>query len=111
LALLGGAPARDWRVGEPLAGRGYASVFAVHHGLDSPALLKATDTERGHAELQREVDALAALHADTRLDGWTDLLPRTLAVGDVGDVHFVLESRRPARTSVRSRPEPSATGC
>jgi aminoglycoside phosphotransferase (APT) family kinase protein len=103
LALLGAAPQAGWRVGEPLQGRGYASVFAVHHGDDSPALLKATDTERGHAELQREVDALAALHADARLDGWADLVPRTLAVGDVDDVHFVLETRLPG-SDVRALP-------
>lgn len=95
LDLLGSTSDTDWRVGEPLDGRGYASVFAVHHGDDSPALLKATDTERGHAELQREVDALAALHADARLGSWARMLPRTLATGGVDDLHFVLESRLP----------------
>ena len=103
MALLGGASAGGWRLGEPLDGRGYASVFAVRHGRDSPALLKATDTDRGRAELQREVDTLAALHADARLDGWSDLVPRTLATGDVGDVHFVLESRLPG-SDVRTLP-------
>jgi aminoglycoside phosphotransferase len=103
LALLGGAPTNGWRVGEPMEGRGYAGVFAVHHGRDSPALLKATDTDRGRAELQREMDTRAALHADARLDGWSDLVPRTLAAGDVDDVHFVLESCLPG-SDVRTLP-------
>ena len=103
LAVLGSESAADWRLGEPLDGRGYASVFPVRHGHDSAALLKATDTGRGRAELQREVDALAALHADARLDGWAELLPRTLATGDVGDVHFVLETSLPG-SDVRTLP-------
>lgn len=103
MALLGNGSAAGWRLGEPLDGRGYASVFPVRHGPDSAALLKATDTVLGRAELQREVDTLAALHADERLDGWADLLPRTLATGDVGDVHFVLETCLPG-SDVRTLP-------
>ena len=93
--MLGVTNAAGWRLGEPLDGRGYTSVFAVRHECVSPALLKATDTDRGCAELQREVDVLAALHSDPRLDGWTELIPRTLAVGDADGVHFVVESRLP----------------
>jgi hypothetical protein len=108
MALLGSGSAADWRLGEPLDGRGYASVFPVRHGHDSAALLKATDTGRGRAELQREVDALAALHADARLDGWADLLPRTLATGAMCTSSS--KPACPARTSARSRSGPSATG-
>jgi aminoglycoside phosphotransferase len=95
LALLGVAGADGWRLGEPFDGRGDTSVFAVRGDADSPALLKASGTRQGRLQLERQVDVLAALHADARLGPWARLVPRTLGVGDVDGLHFVLESRLP----------------
>jgi hypothetical protein len=41
------------------------------------------------------VEILAALHRDERLGPWARLVPRTLDVGDVDGVRFVLEARLP----------------
>jgi aminoglycoside phosphotransferase len=93
LALLGGAD--RWRLGEPFAGRGDTSVFAVRGDAGSPALLKATGTRQGRSQLNRQVRILAALHGDDRLGPWARLVPYTLGVGEVDGLHFVLESRLP----------------
>ena len=70
-------------------------MFAVRGDAGSPALLKATGTRQGRLQLERQVDVLAALHADERLGRWARLVPHTLGVGDVNGLHFVLESRLP----------------
>jgi aminoglycoside phosphotransferase len=93
LALLGGARTDGWHLGEPFYGRGDTGVFAVRGEAGSPALLKATGTRQGRLQLERQVEVLAALHADHRLGPWARLVPRTLGVGDVDGLHFVLESR------------------
>ena len=95
LARLGGPAAAGWRLGEPFDGRGDTNVFAVQADGGSPALLKATDSTQGRLQLERQVRVLAALHADPRLGPWVRLVPRTLSVGDVDGLHFVLESRLP----------------
>lgn len=95
LAALGDPRAGGWRLGEHLAGRGDTCVLAVRDGAGSPALLKAASTRQGRGQLQRQVDVLAALHADPRLGPWARLVPRTLFAGDVGGVLAVLEERLP----------------
>ena len=95
LARLGGPQAAGWRLGEPFDGRGDTNVFAVQADGGSPALLKATDSTQGRLQLERQVRVVAALHADPRLGPWVRLVPRTLGVGDVDGLHFVLESRLP----------------
>jgi hypothetical protein len=94
LARLAGG-AGGWRLGEPFPGRGDTCVFAVRDDAGSPALLKATGTRQGRRQLDRQVEVLAALHRDERLGPWARLVPRTLEVGDVDGVHFVLEARLP----------------
>ena len=47
---------------------------------------------------------LAALHADARLGPWARLVPRTLDVGDVDGLYFVLESRLPGADPAAARP-------
>jgi len=94
LARLAGG-AGGWRLGEPFAGRGDTCVFAVRDDAGSPALLKATATRQGRRQLDHQVEVLAALHRDERLGPWARLVPRTLDVGDVDGVHFVLEARLP----------------
>jgi hypothetical protein len=95
LARLGGSEAGGWRLGEPFEGRGDTNVFAVQADGGSPALLKATGSTQGRLQLERQVRVLAALHADPRLGPWARLVPRTLGVGDVDGLRFVLESRLP----------------
>jgi aminoglycoside phosphotransferase len=97
LALLGVAGAGGWRLGEPFDGRGDTSVFAVRDDGGSPALLKASATRQGRLQLERQVEVLAALHADDRLGTWARLVPRTVGVGDVDGVRVVLESRLPGK--------------
>lgn len=101
LARLGGSEAAGWRLGEPLDGRGDTNVFAVQADGDSPALLKATGSRQGRLQLERQVGVLAALHDDPRLGAWARLVPRTLAVGEVEGLLFVLESRLPGADSRR----------
>jgi aminoglycoside phosphotransferase len=105
LAKLGGPQAAGWRLGEPFEGRGDTNVFAVEAGDCSPALLKATGSQQGRLQLERQVEALTALHQDPRLGPWAQLVPRTLGVGDVDGLYFVLESRLPGADS-RRLPEP-----
>jgi hypothetical protein len=105
LARLGGPHAAGWRLGEPFEGRGDTNVFAVEAGDCSPALLKATGSRQGRLQLERQVQVLAALHQDPRLGPWAQLVPRTLGVGDVDGLYFVLESRLPGADS-RRLPEP-----
>jgi aminoglycoside phosphotransferase len=104
LARLAGGTGR-WRLGEPFPGRGDTSVFAVRDDAGSPALLKATGTRQGRRQLDRQVEVLAALHRDDRLGSWARLVPRTLDVGEVDGVHFVLEARLPG-VDPRSAPAP-----
>jgi aminoglycoside phosphotransferase len=92
LATLG---AHGWRLGERFHGRGDTVVLAVRDGAGGQALLKAAGSRQGRAQLDHQVRVLSALHADHRLGSWTRLLPRTLASGEVGGLHFVLESRLP----------------
>jgi aminoglycoside phosphotransferase len=101
LVRLGGADAAGWQLGEPFDGRGDTNVFAVTAAGGSPALLKATGSTQGRLQLERQVRVLAALHGDRRLGPWAQLVPRTLGVGDVEDLHFVLESRLPGADSRR----------
>ena len=104
LARLAGG-AGGWRLGEPFPGRGDTCVFAVRDDAGSPALLKATGTRQGRRQLDHQVEVLAALHRDERLGPWARLVPRTLDVGDVDGVHFVLEARLPG-ADARSAPGP-----
>jgi len=101
LARLGGAVAAGWQLGEPFDGRGDTNVFAVRADGGSPALLKASGSTQGRLQLERQVRVLAALHDDPRLGEWARLVPRTLGVGDVEGVAFVLESRLPGADSGR----------
>ena len=93
LVRLGGPDAAGWRLGEPFEGRGDTNVFAVRDDDESPALLKATGSRQGRLQLERQVRVLAALHDDPRLGPWARLVPRTLGVGEVEGLYFVLESR------------------
>lgn len=102
LARLGDAATGGWRLGEAYAGHGDTCVFAVHDDTSSPALLKATGTRQGRRQLERQVEVLAALHADERLGPWARLVPRTLHVAEVDDVHVVVEARLPGIDSRRA---------
>ena len=69
--------------------RGPATTPAARHCSRPPT------ARQGRRQLERQVEVLAALHADARLGPWARLVPRTLGVGDVDGLHFVLESRLP----------------
>lgn len=101
LVRLGGPGTTGWRLGEPFDGHGDTNVFAVHADDASPALLKATGGRQGRLQLEQQVRVLAALHDDPRLGSWARLVPRTLGVGEVEGLYFVLESRLPGADSRR----------
>jgi hypothetical protein len=59
------------------------------------ALLKASDSPQGQAQLRRQTDVLRVLHDDERLAEWHRVLPRIVGEGDVSGSYCVLESRLP----------------
>lgn len=89
-----GAPA-GWAVGSHLAGGSETVVVAVGPGGERQALLKAADTANGQLELRQQTSALAALHADPRLQDWKALMPQVLGTAEVGDIYCDLESLMP----------------
>jgi Phosphotransferase enzyme family len=59
------------------------------------ALLKASDSPQGQAQLRRQTEVLRLLRADDRLAEWHQVLPRIVGEGDISGSYCVLESRLP----------------
>ena len=59
------------------------------------ALLKASDSPQGQAQLRRQTEVLRLLRDDERLAEWHRVLPRIVGEGDVSGSYCVLESRLP----------------
>jgi O-antigen/teichoic acid export membrane protein/aminoglycoside phosphotransferase (APT) family kinase protein len=81
-----------WRMGEALAGGSESVVVTVGPPEGPRALLKASDTSRGRAQLRHQTEALDALHADPRIRHWTPLIPRPLGAAEIGDSYCMTES-------------------
>jgi hypothetical protein len=77
------------------AERASAGVAIVKLGPpDAPpcAVLKVTATDQGRHVLERETAVLTALHADDRLAGWRELLPRPQAQGILAGHTYRIDS-------------------
>lgn len=77
------------------AKRGAAGVAVIELG--SPGgppwgILKIATTDPGRRLLKRETEALTALHADDRLEGWSELLPHPLAAGVLHNRPYRIDS-------------------
>jgi aminoglycoside phosphotransferase (APT) family kinase protein len=87
----------DWVLGKRLDGRS-DSVVVGFGPLDGPgALLKASDSTKGRAQLRRQTEVLRTMHADERIGPWRVLVPSILADSDVGGSYSVLEVRLPGQ--------------
>jgi hypothetical protein len=86
----------EWRVCGRLDGRSGNVIVRVGPDARSGGLLKISDSAYGRTELERQTSILQAMHADSRLGSWRQLLPRVIAAGPVGDAYCVLETRLPA---------------
>ncbi len=82
-----------WRLQGRLAGRSECAVALVGPPDAPEAVLKAVASPCGRAQLRRQSEVLALLHADERLGPWRRLLPRILLSGETDLASFVLESR------------------
>jgi O-antigen/teichoic acid export membrane protein len=89
-----GAPA-DWAIGTHMDGGSETVVVAIGPGGERRALLKAAETANGQLELRQQTLALAALHADARLQDWTPLIPRVLGTAEVDDIYCLTETLMP----------------
>lgn len=89
-----------WVLGERLSGGSDSVVVGfgpVGPGEDAAtgALLKASDSPQGQAQLRRQTDVLRMLRDDDRLAEFHRVLPRIVGEGDVAGSYCVLESRLP----------------
>ncbi len=85
-------PAGVVMCGAALTSAGVAIVKLGPPGGPPCAVLKVTATVEGRCLLGREMAALTALHADDRLDGWRDLLPRPRGHGVLAGHSYRLDS-------------------
>lgn len=70
---------------------GVAVIIVGPVGGPPTAVLKLARTVDGVASVRRNRAVLATLHADPRLEGWSRLLPRLLAEGEVAGQFYVVE--------------------
>lgn len=91
--------AAQWVLGEQLIGRsdsvvvGFGPIAGAGGG--PGALLKASDSTKGRAQLRRQCEVLRTMHADPRIGDWARLVPSIVGDGDAGGSYCVLESRMP----------------
>ena len=78
--------------GAQLTSAGVAIVKLGPPGGPPCAILKVAATAEGKQLLERETAVLTALHADDRLDGWRELLPRPWAHGALEGQSYRLDS-------------------
>jgi aminoglycoside phosphotransferase (APT) family kinase protein len=89
-------------------------VVAVGPPGERGALFKAAGTTNGQLELRQQTTALAALHADPRLQHWTWLLPRVLGTAEIGppggSAYCVAETLLPGEPGPRMLADPARCG-
>jgi phosphotransferase family enzyme len=108
LRRAGGPP--GWVIGACMGGGSESVVVAVGPVGERRALLKAADTPHGRLELRQQTDALAALHADPRLQHWTPLIPRVLGTAEIGGAYCVTESLLPGEPGEQVLADPARRG-
>jgi O-antigen/teichoic acid export membrane protein len=104
-----GAPA-DWTIGSAMGGGSETVVVAIGPVGERRAMLKAADTANGQQELRQQTSALAALHADPRLQHWTPLIPRVLGTAEVGDTYCLAETLLPGGSGPDALADPERRG-
>ncbi|WP_143517605.1 phosphotransferase [Pseudonocardia sp. MH-G8] len=107
LRRTGGPATAGWEIGDRMGGGSETVVVAVGPPGERRALLKAADTAHGQHELRQQTAALAALHADPRLQHWTPLLPRVLGTAEVGDTYCSTESMLPGGSGPEALADPA----
>jgi O-antigen/teichoic acid export membrane protein/aminoglycoside phosphotransferase (APT) family kinase protein len=71
-------------------------------GEASRAVIKVATSETAARSLERERDALAALHGDVRLGTWRHLLPDVIAHGACAGAPYLVERLMPGRTGTQA---------
>jgi len=104
-----GTPA-GWAIGSRMGGGSETVVVAVGPVGERRALLKAADTANGQVELRQQTSALAALHADPRLQHWTPLIPRVLGTAEIGDTYCLTETLLPGESGPDALADPARRG-
>jgi len=104
-----GAPT-DWTIGSHMGGGSETVVVAIGPAGERRALLKAADTANGQRELRQQTSALAALHADPRLQHWTPLIPRVLGTAEIGDTYCTTETLLPGGSGPDALADPARRG-
>jgi hypothetical protein len=84
------------------AAAGGAIVTLGRPGAPPCAILKITTTPEGRRALARETAVLTVLHADNRLGGWRELLPRPRAQGTLRGHCYRLDSALAGRAVMKS---------
>ncbi|HUS16382.1 MAG TPA: aminoglycoside phosphotransferase family protein, partial [Chloroflexia bacterium] len=70
-------------------------------------VLKLPHTPQGVASLRRQERALAALHADARLAGWTARVAETVATGTISGRFYLVETALRGRAAIPARLDPA----
>jgi O-antigen/teichoic acid export membrane protein len=104
-----GAPA-GWAIGSRMGGGSETVVVTVGPVGEHRTLLKAADTANGQLELRQQTTALAALHADPRLQHWTPLIPRVLGTAEIGDTYCLTETMLPGGSGPDALADPARRG-
>lgn len=89
-------PGRDWFT-EAVTLTDTAVVVAVvrSRATGHRHVVKMPCTVEGARSLRRQADVLAALHADIRLAGWLDVVPRHRTDGEIAGRHYWVEDAVP----------------
>jgi hypothetical protein len=90
------SPARDWFT-ETITVTDTAVVVAIVRCRASGRrrVVKMPCTVGGAESLRRQADVLAALHADARLAGWLDVVPRQCTHGEISGRRYWVEDAVP----------------
>jgi O-antigen/teichoic acid export membrane protein len=104
-----GGPA-GWTIGARMGGGSESVVVAIGPVGERRALLKAADTTHGLRELRQQTSALAALHADRRLQHWTPMIPRVLGTAEIGGAYCSTESLLPGEPGADMLADPARRG-
>ncbi|WP_219418343.1 phosphotransferase [Pseudonocardia nigra] len=102
-----GAGDAQWVLGERMAGRSDSVVVGFGPLGGVGALLKASDSTKGRAQLRRQTEVLRMMHADERIGPWRALVPSIVGQGDIGGSYCVLESRLDGEGGGRALVDPA----
>jgi len=109
LAQIDAPEARGWAAaGAQVSEAGVVMLFVGRPGERPAAVLKIATTAEARRSLRHEGNVLGALHDDPRLGGWTGMLPRPIAEGQVDGKPYVLTRYVVGRSAASIAREPAA---